>query len=482
MMSETQTPLADDPSGMLCIHAGTPDGPLFLTIRSDGRAFAYNGHVDLGTGIRTALAQIVAEELDLDFDAVEMVLGSTVTGPDQGATIASETIQVTAIPLRQAAATARAYLLRCAADLLGVAPDALVTEDGTVHAPSESNRIVSYGELVKDAETHLAINPAAALKPASSYRIVGKARPRVDIPAKATGEWVYVHDVRVDGMLHGRVIRPPYGGYDHGETVGSSLVRVDESSVSHIDGLVAVVVIKDFVGVVATREENAVAAMEALKVEWRIPPSRPNLNRPETALRANPATPRRLADKGNVDLAIAASSEPMHRTYVWPYQMHGSIGPSCAVADHRPERMTVWSGTQNPFPMRRDLALLLDMPEDVIVVERLEAAGCYGRNCADDVTADAALLSRAVGAPVRVQLTREQEHVWEPKGAAQVMDVRGGLDLEGGPAAYDFETRYPSNPRPRWGSSSRARSIPGPRPCKWATAPRSRPMPMAICA
>ncbi|PII39306.1 hypothetical protein T190_07510 [Sinorhizobium meliloti CCBAU 01290] len=138
----------------------------------------------------------------------------------------------------------------------------------------------------------------------------------------------------------------------------------------------------------------------------------------------------------------------MDRTYVWPYQMHASIGPSCAVADYSDGRLTVWSGTQNPFPMRRDLALLLDIPEDFIVVERLEAAGCYGRNCADDVTADAALLSRAVGAPVRVQLTREQEHAWEPKGAAQVMDVRGGLDLEGGPAAYDFQTRYPSNLSP----------------------------------
>jgi nicotinate dehydrogenase subunit B len=138
----------------------------------------------------------------------------------------------------------------------------------------------------------------------------------------------------------------------------------------------------------------------------------------------------------------------MNRTYVWPYQMHGSIGPSCAVADYSDAGLTVWSGTQNPFPMRRDLALLLDMPEELIRVERLEAAGCYGRNCADDVTADAALLSRAVKAPVRVQLTREQEHAWEPKGAAQVMDVRGGIDLEGGPSAYDFETRYPSNLAP----------------------------------
>ena len=140
-------------------------------------------------------------------------------------------------------------------------------------------------------------------------------------------------------------------------------------------------------------------------------------------IRDSPSTARKLADLGNVDMALAGSAQPMNRTYVWPYQMHGSIGPSCAVADYNEGGLTVWSGTQNPFPMRRDLALLLDMPEELIQVERLEAAGCYGRNCADDVTADAALLSRAVKAPVRVQLTREQEHAWEPKGAAQIMDL-----------------------------------------------------------
>ncbi|MGV1760987.1 molybdopterin cofactor-binding domain-containing protein [Rhizobium sp. A22-96] len=449
MIVETQTvDPTSEASGSLRVHAGSTDGPLFLEVGADGKVRAYNGHVDLGTGIRTALAQIVAEELDVDFGSVEMVLGSTVTGPDQGATIASETIQVTAIPLRQAAATARRHLLFRAGALFDIAPDCLFIEDGVIRSQGDGNLAIAYGELVKGGDEHLVLDPSAPLKPVSSYRIVGSARQRVDIPAKATGQWTYVHDVRLPGMLHGRVVRPLYAGYDHGSNVGNSLISIDESSVAHIDGLIAIVTERDFVGVVAIREENAIAAMKALKVEWHEPPLRPDLNRPEQALRANPATPRRLADRGNVDLAIEASANPMHRTYVWPYQMHGSIGPSCAVADYRPDGLTVWSGTQNPFPMQRDLALLLGMSKDDIVVERLEAAGCYGRNCADDVTADAALLSRAVGAPVRVQLTREQEHAWEPKGAAQIMDVRGGLDLEGGPAAYDFETRYPSNLAP----------------------------------
>lgn len=421
---------------------------LYIAIDADSRVIAFNGHVDLGTGIRTSLAQIVAEELCTPFEQVEMVLGATSAAPNQGATIASETIQITAVPLRQAAATARHHLLARAAERMGVARERLILENGIIRADGGENWQLSFGDIVAGDHVRLSIDNEAVLKPAADYRLVGSSRPRVDIPEKATGRWTYVHDVRVPGMLHGRVVRPPYAGFDHGDHVGNSLISIDEASVAHIQGLVGVVAIGDFVGVVATREEIAIEAAKSLKVVWRTPPEWPDLNAPEQALRANPSTPRKLADRGNVDMALAGSAQPMNRTYVWPYQMHGSIGPSCAVADYSDAGLTVWSGTQNPFPMRRDLALLLDMPEDLIQVERLEAAGCYGRNCADDVTADAALLSRAVKAPVRVQLTRDQEHAWEPKGAAQIMDVRGGLDLEGGPSAYDFETRYPSNLAP----------------------------------
>jgi nicotinate dehydrogenase subunit B len=259
---------------------------------------------------------------------------------------------------------------------------------------------------------------------------------------------VYVHDVRVPGMLHGRVVRPPYAGVDAGAFVGTSLIAVDEASVRDIPGLIAVVKIRDFVGVIADREENAVKAATQLKVTWKRTPTLPDLKDIETALRANPSTPRILIDKGDVDAAIAAAKKPMPRTYIWPYQMHGSIGPSCAVADVRADQVRVWSGTQNPHILRADLALMLQRPDSEIDVIRMEAAGCYGRNCADDVSADAVLLSRAVGRPVRVQLTREQEHAWEPKGTAQLMDVKGGLRADGSVAGYDFATRYPSNGAP----------------------------------
>ena len=418
----------------------------FVKITTDGSVTAFNGHVDLGTGIRTALGQIVAEELDVSFARVVVVLGDTSLVPNQGATIASETIQITAAPLRKAAAQARQFLVTRAAERLELSVEELSIEDGLIRG--NDNRSVSYGELIAGEAIRLELSDDVPVKAVDAYTIVGQSVPRVDLPAKATGELVYVHDMRVPGMLHGRVVRPPYAGVDAGAFVGTSLIAVDEASVRDIPGLVAVVTIGDFVGVIAEREENAVKAAAQLKVSWKPTATLPDLKDIETALRANPSKPRTLIDKGDVDVAIAAAAKPMPRTYLWPYQMHGSIGPSCAVADYQYGHVTVWSGTQNPHLLRADLALLLRHPENDIDVIRMEAAGCYGRNCADDVSADAVLLSRAVGRPVRVQLTREQEHAWEPKGTAQLMDIKGGLRADGSVAAYDFATRYPSNGAP----------------------------------
>src|SRR3984957_14116984 len=417
----------------------------FIKITADGSVTAFNGHVDLGTGIQTALGQIVAEELDVSFARVIVVLGETSRVPNQGATIASETIQITAVPLRKAAAQARHFLLARAAERLELPIEDLAIEDGLIRG---HNRSISFGELIGDEIIRLELADDIKVKAVESYSIVGQSVPRTDLPAKATGELVYVHDVRLPGMLHGRVVRPPYAGVDAGAFVGTSLIAVDEASVRDIPGLVAVVRIGDFVGVIAEREENAVKAAALLKVSWKPTPTLPDLKDVEKALRANPSTPRTLIDKGDVDTALAGAAKPMQRTYIWPYQMHGSIGPSCAVADSGDHQVRVWSGTQNPHLLRADLALLLQRPESEIDVIRMEAAGCYGRNCADDVSADAILLSRAVGRPVRMQLTREQEHAWEPKGTGQLMDVKGGLRADGSVAGYDFATRYPSNGAP----------------------------------
>ena len=430
--------------GVLAIVRGASADPEqcepFVVVNADGAVIAFNGHVDLGTGVRTALAQIVAEELDVAFSAVTMLLGDTPLAPDQGPTIASETIQIAAIPLRRAAAQARRELLARAAHRLGAV--AFVVEQGLVRA---GDRTISYGELVGNDTTWLPLDETAPVKPVADYRLVGTSIPRVDLPLKATGSLVYVHDLRLPGLLHGRVVRPPYAGVDAGPFVGRSLIAVDRASVAHIPGLVAVVSEGDFVGIVTEREEQAEAAMRALKVEWRSVPSLPDLGDLASALSANPSTPRVLLERGDVEGGLARAAKRLTRRYVWPYQMHASLGPSCAVADPDAGRLRVWSGTQNPQLLRNDLCLLTGLPQAAVEVIRMEASGCYGRNGADDVSADAALLARAVGAPVRVQLTREQEHVWEPKGAAQLVDIDGGLDAHGAVTAYKLDTRYPSN-------------------------------------
>ncbi|MBB1604736.1 molybdopterin cofactor-binding domain-containing protein [Variovorax sp. UMC13] len=450
----TPPPMAPAKGQPIAVAGNPAEGDeILIAVWDDGSVTALNGHVDLGTGIRTALAQIAAEELDVPLGALNMVLGDTARAPNQGATIASASIQIHAVPLRAAAAQARAWLLARAAAHFGVPVEALRIDDGVVSLKADAAQRLTIGALVAGQRTVLTLDLHAPLKNAADYKLVGTRQSRVDIPAKLAGELVFVHDMRVPGMLHGRVVRPPYAGADHGDYIGNTLESVDEASIAHIPGIRAVVVLRDFVGVVAEREEHAEQAMRELRVRWKAWPGMPDLSDVAQALRDNPATQRLLVDDGDVDGALARAAQPMRRTYVWPYQMHASIGPSCALADWCVDaadgfQLKVWAGSQNPHVLRADLAKLMGLQDLQIDVVRMEAAGCYGRNGADDVAADAALLARAVGAPVRVQLSREQEHAWEPKGAAQLMEVNGGLDAEGGIAAYDFETSYPSNGAP----------------------------------
>ncbi|WP_454675517.1 molybdopterin cofactor-binding domain-containing protein [Achromobacter pestifer] len=428
-------------------------GLLHNATASEGwRVLAFNGHVDLGTGIRTSLAQIVAEELDVPMSRMDMVLGHTNAAPNQGPTIASASIQISAVPLRRAAAQAREHLLMLAAQQWDLPRDALQVSDGTIRPVDHNDpRQLHYGQLLHGQHIRLTLAPpdqAVRLKPADDYKIVGQGVARVDIPAKATGELSFVHDVRVPGMRHGRVIRPPHPGRDAGDFIGRCLAGLDRDSVAHLPGNVQVVAQGDFIGVVADREEQAIAAMRALKVRWHPIPPAPRLGNIADAIRAQPSSARPLIEDGDVDAACAQAATHLRRSYVWPYQMHAAIGPSCAVADFRDGRLTVWTGSQNPHMLRTDLDRLLQLGEGQIDLVRLEAAGCYGRNCADDVCADAALLSIAVGGPVRVQLTREQEHQWEPKGTGQLMDVGAAIDADGDLLAYDFAVRYPSNDAP----------------------------------
>jgi CO/xanthine dehydrogenase Mo-binding subunit len=423
----------------------TPE--IFVAVLDDGRILAFNGHVDLGTGIRTSLAQIVAEELDVPAARVQMILGHSADVPNQGPTIASATIQISAVPLRFAAAQARLALIGIAAQIWGIDAANLSTGDGCVIAPD--NTRIAFGDLLQGRRLSLPVDNTIAVKEPSAYRIVGRSAPRVDLPAKATGALTFVHDMRVPGMLHGRVVRPPYAGHDCGAFIGRMLIDVDRSSVETMPGVGGVVVIGDFVGVVAEREEQAIRAARALRVQWRPLPPLPSLDDPARAIASAPAQRRLLLEEGDVEAVQGqAGTTTLTRTYVWPYQMHGSIGPSCALADYQDGRITVWSGTQNPQTLRYDLSRLVERAEADIDIVRMEASGCYGRNCADDVAGDALLLSRAMSRPVRVQLSRADEHQWEPKGTAQVVDVTGTVSNAGETLGYAFASRYPSNDAP----------------------------------
>jgi CO/xanthine dehydrogenase Mo-binding subunit len=423
------------------------DSPeIFIAITDDGPILAFNGHVDLGTGIRTSLAQIVAEELDADFDQVHMVLGHSDEVPNQGPTIASASIQISAQPLRRAAAQARLMLVQLAAERFQCDPSDISTRSAGTSAPA--GRHLTYAQLLAGQRYSLTLDLDTPLKDPAHYRIIGHSHARVDIPAKATGSLTFVHDMRVPGMLHGRVVRPPYHGHDHGPFVGHSLISADTAPVEAMRGVRAVVIIGDFIGVVAEREEQAIQAAKRLKVQWR-PVTVPDLSDPARAIKAAPAAPRLLQESGDIDAARQQPGvETIERDYCWPYQMHASIGPSCAVADYQETRLKVWAGTQNPQSLRHDLAKLMGRDEGCVEIIRMEASGCYGRNCADDVAGDALLLSRAVGAPVRVQLSRQDEHLWEPKGTGQVMQVRASFNAAGDTVGYDFTTRYPSNDAP----------------------------------
>jgi nicotinate dehydrogenase subunit B len=432
-------------SGLVSIFEDRPEGRMsHVQIDGEGRVTAYNGHVDLGTGIETALAQIVAEELDVPLSQVAMVLGDTDRTPNQGPTIASETIQIAAIPLRQAAAQLRHWLAGQGARRLNAPADGVTLRDGIVHWKDTK---VTYAALVAGQNLPMRLDESVPLKPVADYRLVGQAVGKRDLPAKAVGDFQYIQDVRIDGMLHGHVIRPPYAGRDSGDFVGRALLSFDTAAIADRPGFVAVVQEGDFLGVVAETPQQARTLAEALPVQWALPPEMPDLKDLKHALKDAPSVPRALDRSGDFARGIEEADTHLSRTYVWPYHLHGSIGPSCAVAEWNDGQPVVWSGTQNPHMLQGDLASLMGLPPESVEIRRYQAAGCYGRNCADDVCGDALLMARAVGRPVRVQLTRAQETLWEPKGAAQLMEVSGGLK-DSALHAYSLDTWYPSNRGP----------------------------------
>lgn len=406
----------------------------WLAIAADGTVTAYSGKEELGQGIVTAQSQLVAEELSVPFERVNLIYCDTGITPDQAYTAGSQShpANFNHSNLAQACATAREALLKLGAERLGVPVDQVVAANGTVHVKNNIGRSVGYGELIGAKKFNLALDPKAKRKPASEWTVLGQPVHRPDLPELVTGQFEFVHNVRVPGMLHGKVVRPP--------AVGATVMNVDESSVKNVPGLVKVVVKKNFVGVVAEKPWQAIQAATQLKVTWSGGTGLPSHATFYDHMRTQPARDVLMVDSKDIEQKLGGTATVMKATYLHPYQMHGSMGSSCAVADVQGEKATLWSPTQGVWYQKTTAAMLLGLkPENVRVIFR-RGSGCYGLNGADTVTYDAAILSQAAGKPVRVQLSRKDEMAWENFGNAYVIDERAALDAQGNIAAWDHES------------------------------------------
>jgi CO/xanthine dehydrogenase Mo-binding subunit len=414
----------------------------WIAIAADGGITAYSGKEELGQGISTAQAQLVAEELSVPFNQVKLIYCDTAMTPDQAYTSGSQShpANFNHGNLAQAGATAREALFKMASQQLGVSADQLTAANGIITAKNDPSKKVSYGQLVGGKKFNLSLDPKAKRKPPSEWTVLGTPAKRPDIPQIVTGQFEFVHNVRVPGMLHGRVVRPP--------AAGATVMSVDESSVAGVAGvagLVKVVVKKNFVGVVAEKPWQAVQAADKLKVTWS-PGS--GLTSPDDFYKQlrnqKPTRDILLVDSKDVEQKLGAAAAVVKATYLHPYQAHGSMGSSCAVAHVEGDKATIWSPTQGVWYQRSTAAMVLGLkPENVRVIFR-RGSGCYGLNAADTVTYDAALLSQAVGKPVRVQLTRKDELTSENYGNAFLMDERAGLDAQGNIVAWDHEAWSPT--------------------------------------
>jgi len=419
----------------------------WVAVRDDGTVIVSTGKVDLGTGIETALAQIASDELDVPFNRIHMSMGDTAKTVDQGRTAGSNTIQAAGQHLRQATASARVELLKMASTRLDVPVERLTVTDGVVSDTSNPAKSVSYAALVggktfnitmpvTGQQGGLQIAPAIKPKKYTDYKVVGTSVKRVELPAKLTATFTYTPDVRVPGMLHGRVIRPA--------TTISKPLRVDESSIANIKGIVKVVQEGTFVGVVAQTEWAAIQAAKNLKVTWStpsapLPATREDVDTYLTNTKSfNDNGPM---PKGDTSAAFARASKTFDATYHWPFQNHGMMQPPCAVADVQGDKVTIWTGAQGPFTTRDRVSDMLGLPKRNVIVNFVESSGCYGRMTSDDAAEDAVLLSRAVGKPVRVQWSRADEHIWEPKGPQQLMKVRVATDAQGKMVAWEYAGR-----------------------------------------
>jgi nicotinate dehydrogenase subunit B len=412
----------------------------FIAIDAKGNVTVFSGKVDLGTGVQTALAQMAAEELCVPLERVTVIQGDTDLTPDQGITWGSLTIQAGGMQIRQACATAREALLERAAGKLGVAKRDLYARDGRVVALG-SERAVPYTELIGGRHFEMKLDAKAPMKSPATYTIVGQSVPRFDIPDKVRGRFTYMQDFKVKGMLHARVVHPT--------AIKATLQSVDDSAARQVPGYVATVRKGSFVAVVSRSEWGAIKAAEALKTswsDWRGLPDKATLW--DYVRKSKVLKSEELQKAGDSAAAMKGASKRLNATYDFAVHTHGSIGPSCAVADYKEGKLRVWTASQGTHTLRKQLANMLGMKPDDVRCTYLEGAGCYGRNGHEDAAADAALLARELGKPVRVQWSRADEHGWDPKGPPTLLQHRAALDEGGNLLAWESELFAPDRSKP----------------------------------
>jgi nicotinate dehydrogenase subunit B len=442
--------------------AANPNLSSWIRISPDGQVTVSPGKVEIGQGIVTALAQIAADELDVDIARVQMVRASTAGSPNEGVTSGSLSVQQSGRAIRQACAEIRQIFLNVAADRLGVGTELLDISDGTISGPG--NISTSYWELASEVSLDRHATPGAVPKSSAQRTLAGNSVQRLDLPDKIFARARFIHDCPLPGMLHGRVLRS--------ELSGATLVEMKEDGARKVAGLVAIVRDGNFAGVVSETEAGAEAALGALRkgATWSSRETLPDEDGMAEWLKVQPAELAVIASK-------TASSAPekmrtIRRQYSRPYIAHGSIAPSCAMAQWTGDRVRVWTHSQGVYLLRADLALVLKLPVENITVEHMEGAGCYGHNAADDVALDAVLLANAAGGrPVRVQWSRADEMSQAPFGAAMTIEIEADLDADGEIVGWRHSI---------WGNGHTARPGRADQPALLAATELARPFPRAI--
>jgi CO/xanthine dehydrogenase Mo-binding subunit len=421
----------DFPIGPASIDPNQIDS--WIAIAGDGTVTMKTGKVELGQGTVTASMQLVADELDVPFAKVRHVQSDTWLTPDQGTTAGSQSTGTETGPagVRQAAAEARAALLNMASAKLNAPVSSLTVANGVVSVAGNASQSVSYADLIGGKLFNIPQTGKAVPKPYTAYKIVGTSVPRFDIPDKVFGNFTYTQDVKLPGMVHARVVRPP--------TLDSTLVKVDGFPSGTPDGLVTVFQKNNYVAVVAETEWQAIAAANQLKVTWNVAslPNWATFNDDIVTMGPSQDTviqDSKFSNGQDVDAVIASAAKTVSATYKYPIQMHGSMGTSASTAWVQGSTATVWSSTQAIYPLRAMLATALNLPAQNIHCIYTEGSGCYGQNKADDVSLDAAVISQAVGKPVRVAYMRSDEHAWENYGQAYTIKITGAVDTSSGKA------------------------------------------------